>query len=131
ARQWDRAVDYGRQQLRLATRQYSHYMQVIALWNLARPLARSHRPDLAARLIAFSLTDWQRHFGEMSASDWAYVAKVRRLVRAQSDEQRTSTWWEEGIRMSLDEAVQLVLSETPATPAPPARRATDRPRVRP
>lgn len=113
ARLWDRAVHYGRQQLRLATRQYSRYMQVVALWNLARPLARSRQPGLAARLIAFSTTDWERHFGRLSATDWAYVAKVRRLVGAQSGMARAQAWWDDGRRLSLDEVLRLALAEAP------------------
>lgn len=115
ARLWDRAVHYGRQQLRLATRQYSRYMQVIALWNLARPLARSRQPELAARLIAFSTTDWERHFGQLSATDWAYVEKIRRLVRAQAGAAPAQAWWEAGTRSSLDEVVHLTLADDPDT----------------
>ena len=114
ARRWDDAVRHGRMQLRLATRQYSRYMQVMALWNLARPLARSRQPQAAATALAASAHVWLTQFGSLTAGDQRYVAKVRRLVRRQLGSARTAALWAEGERLTLADAVHAVLDETAA-----------------
>ena len=111
ARRWGQAVQHGRMQLRLATRQYSRYMQVMALWNLARPLARSHRPEAAATALAASAHEWLAHFGSLTAGDQRYVAKVRRLVRLQLGAVQTAALWAEAERLALADAVTAVLNE--------------------
>ena len=111
ARRWDQAVLHGRTQLRLATRQYSRYMQVMALWNLARPLARSRQPQAAAIALAASAHEWLAHFGSLTTGDQRYVAKVRRLVRRQLGAARTQTLWAEGERLALADAVNATLGE--------------------
>ena len=111
ARRWGDAVQHGRTQLRLATRQYSRYMQVMALWNLARPLARSHQPEAAATALAASAHEWVSHFGPLATGDLRYVAKVRRLVRYQLGASTTAALWSEAERLALGDAVKAVLEE--------------------
>lgn len=111
ARRWADAVQHGRMQLRLATRQYSRYMQVMALWNLARPLARSRHPEAAATALAASAQEWVTHYGPLAAGDLRYVAKVRRLVRAQLGAPVTAVLWAEAERLALGAAVTAVLEE--------------------
>jgi hypothetical protein len=116
ARRWADAVRHGRTQLRLATRQYSRYMQVMALWNLARPLARSRQPEAAATALAVSVHEWQTHFGALARSDQRYVAKVRRLVRWQLGERDTAALWAATQGLALGEAAQAVLEEVSSRP---------------
>jgi predicted ATPase len=111
ARRWADAVRHGRMQLRLATRQYSRYMQVMALWNLARPLARSRQPEAAATALAVSVREWETHFGALARSDQRYVAKVRRLVRWQLGAATAAARWTEAQGMALGDAVVAVLEE--------------------
>ena len=111
ARRWSQAVQHGRNQLQLATRQYSRYMQVMALWNLARPLARSREPEAAATALAASVREWLGHFGTLTAGDRRYVAKVRRLVQRQIGRVRTQALWAEGEQLSLAQAVKTTLGE--------------------
>ncbi len=111
ARRWADAVRHGRMQLRLATRQYSRYMQVMALWNLARPLARSRQPEAAATALAASVHEWESHFGALARGDQRYVAKVRRLVRWQLGEAATAALWAAAQRLALGDAVKAVLEE--------------------
>ncbi len=109
AHRWNDAVHYGRQQLRLATRQFSSYMQVMALWNLARPLARSHQSEAAAVAMAASTNAWVTQYGALVARDERYMAKVKRLVRCQIGAQRTSALWKEGESQPLAHAVNAAL----------------------
>jgi tetratricopeptide (TPR) repeat protein len=109
AHRWDEAVHYGRHQLRLATRQYSSYMQVMALWNLARPLARSHQPEASALAMAASTHAWVTQYGALAARDERYVAKVKRLVQRQAGSAQAAAWWDSGTRRSLGEVVDAVL----------------------
>ena len=110
AHRWSDAVQHGRTQLRLATRQYSRYMQVMALWNVAKPLARSREPEAAATVLAVSVHEWLAHFGSLAASDQRYVAKVRRLVQWQLGSARTSALWADAQRLALADAVKAVLN---------------------
>jgi predicted ATPase len=119
-RRWADAVRHGRVQLRLATRQYSRYMQVMALWNLARPLARSRQPEAAATALAASAHVWTREFGALAAGDQRYVAKVQRLVRRQLGAARAAALWAEGERLTLGEVAKAVLEETDGQAARPA-----------
>jgi predicted ATPase len=112
ARRWADAVRHGRTQLRLATRQYSRYMQVMALWNLARPLARSRQPEAAATALAVSVHEWLAHFGALAAGDQRYVAKVRRLVRWQLGAAPTAALWAAAQGLALAEAAKAVLDES-------------------
>ena len=116
AHRWDQAVQHGRKQLQLATRQYSRYMQVMALWNLAKPLARSRQPQAAATALAASQHEWLIHFGPLAAGDLRYVAKVRRLVRWQLGAARADAVWAAGEALALADAVKATLD----TPAPTA-----------
>ncbi len=116
ARRWDDAVRHGRMQLRLATRQYSRYMQVMALWNLARALARSRRPEVAATALAASCHDWLAHFGSLTAGDLRYVAKVRRLVQRQLGPAQTAALWAAAEQMALADAAKAVLDESGGLP---------------
>ena len=109
ARRWDQAVVHGCHQLRLATRQFSRYMQVMALWNLAKPLARSHRPEVAAVAMAASTHEWLAHFGTLAERDRRYVARVRRLIERQLGRQATAMHWAAAEQLGLHEAVQAVL----------------------
>jgi hypothetical protein len=111
ARRWQDAVRHGRTQLRLATRQYSRYMQVMALWNLARPLARGHQPETAATALAVSVREWEAHFGALARSDLRYVAKVRRLVGWQLGTATAAASWADAQAMALGDAVTVVLGE--------------------
>ncbi len=111
ARRWGDAAQHGRMQLRLATRQYSRYMQVMALWNLALPLARSHQPQAAATALAVSAREWLSHFGALAAGDRRYVLKVRRLVRWQLGEAATVAQWAEAQEMALADGVKTALQE--------------------
>jgi tetratricopeptide (TPR) repeat protein len=122
ARRWDDAVRHGRMQLRLATRQYSRYMQVMALWNLARPLARSRQPEAAATALAASAHEWLSHFGPLAEADLRYVARVRRLVQWQLGAVPTEALWAESERLALAEAVADVQEETVRIDPPPPRR---------
>lgn len=111
ARRWHDAVRHGRRQLQLATRQYSRYMQVMALWNLARPLARNHQPEAAATALAASAHEWLRHFGPLAPRDQRYVTRVRRLVQRQVGVTQTTTLWARAEGLSLGDAVNAVLDE--------------------
>jgi hypothetical protein len=86
-------------------------MQVMALWNLARPLARSRQPEAAATALAASVHEWLAHFGSLTAGDQRYVAKVRRLVTRQLGAVRAAVLWAEGERLALGDAVMAVLDE--------------------
>jgi predicted ATPase len=116
AHRWDQAVQHGRKQLQLATRQYSRYMQVMALWNLAKPLARSRQPHAAATALAASQHEWLIHFGPLAAGDLRYVAKVRRLVRWQLGTAPADAVWAAGEALALADAVKATLD----APAPVA-----------
>lgn len=106
SRRWHDAVRYGVQQLELATRQHSHYMQCLALWNLARPMGRARLAEQAAQMLAFVVAEWQRHFGPLIEADWRYVARVRGLLRAQLGRARTAQLWRQGEALSLDEVLE-------------------------
>ncbi|KNZ32823.1 MAG: hypothetical protein AD742_08890 [Methylibium sp. NZG] len=112
ARRWADAVRHGRTQLSLATRQYSRYMQVMALWNLARPLARARLPGAAAVAMAVSVREWLGHFGALSRGDLRYAAKVQRLVRWQLGSAASASAWAAAHGMALGDAVLSVLDES-------------------
>jgi predicted ATPase len=112
ARRWEQAVEYGRQQLRLATRQYSRYMQVMALWNLARPLARSHMAQAAATAMAASAHVWVTQFGALAERDQRYVAKVKRLVTRQVGAVSMAALWKHGESLPLSEVVNIALNDS-------------------
>lgn len=114
ARRWHEAVQHCRAQLVLATRQYSRFMQVLALWNLAKPLARCRRAEDAARLMAFSAHAWERHFAPLTGADRHFAARLRRLVEAQLGRPRVAELWAAGERLTLAEAVALALDDAPA-----------------
>lgn len=113
ARRWDEAVQHGRRQLQLATRRYARYMQLLALWNLARPLARSGHAGAAGSVLAFCVRDWQAHFAPLSAEDLAYVRRVRRLVARQLGAVPAALAWSEGERLDLAGAVARALGPVP------------------
>lgn len=109
AHRWHEAVQHCRAQLGLATRQYSRFMQVMAVWNLAKPLARVRRAEDAARLMAFSARAWETHFAPLTAADKRYIARVRRLADVQLGRPRVAALWAAGERLTLSEAVGLAL----------------------
>jgi predicted ATPase len=111
ARRWEQAVEYGRQQLRLATLQYSRYMQVMALWNLARPLARSHQAQASTVAMAASAHAWVTQFGALAERDRRYVAKVKRLVTRQLGATRTAALWKQGESLPLADSVNTALND--------------------
>ena len=109
ARRWEDAVHHGRRQLQLATRRYSRYMQLMALWNLARPLARSAQPEQATQVLACCVREWQAHYAPLTPRDWRYVRTVRRLSERLRGTVPTDLAWAEGQGLSLTEAVALAL----------------------
>ena len=117
ARRWDEAVQHGRRQLQLATRRYVRYMQLLALWNLARPLARGGHPGPAGSVLAFCVRDWQARFGPLGTEDLAYVRRVRRLVVHQLGAVPAALAWSEGERLDLAGAVATALGLAPAAQA--------------
>jgi predicted ATPase len=122
ARRWDEAVRHGRRQLQLATRRYARYMQLLALWNLARPLARSGHPGPAGSVLAFCVREWQTRFAPLTTEDLAYVRRVRRLVARQLGAVPAALAWSEGERLDLASAVGLALGPAPGPPPEAAER---------
>ena len=109
AHRWEAAVQHCRAQLGLATRQYSRYMQVYAVWNLAKPLARCHRAEAAAQLMAFSAHAWEQDFAPLTAADRRYMRRVRRLAEVQLGLVQVAALWAGGERLVLADAVALAL----------------------
>jgi predicted ATPase len=109
ARRWEDAVHHGRRQLQLATRRYSRYMQLMALWNLARPLVRSAQAEQATQVLACCVREWQAHYAPLTPRDWRYVRTVRRLSERLRGTVPTELAWAEGQGLSLTEAVALAL----------------------
>ena len=109
AHRWEAAVQHCRAQLGLATRQYSRYMQVYAVWNLAKPLARCRRAEAAAQLMAFSARAWEQDFAPLTAADRRYVRRVRRLAEVQLGPAQVAALWARGECLALADAVTLAL----------------------
>jgi hypothetical protein len=97
----------------LATRQYSLYMQVMAQWNLAKPLARSRRAETAATAMAASNHERLAQFGTLGPRDLRYVARVRRLSEHQLGRPATASLWPGAERLGLADAVKSVFDEVP------------------
>jgi predicted ATPase len=115
ARDWPAALHHGRLQLALAARWNARYMQSMALWNLAKPLARSRLAQAAAQVLAFAANDWVRHYGQLRSRDRRYMAKVHRLVRFQIGAARTAASQAAGLGMSMGQATSLALEATHQT----------------
>jgi predicted ATPase len=112
ARNWSAALHHGRRQLALAARWNARYMQSMALWNLAKPLARSRLPQAAAQVLAFAADDWVRHYGQLRARDRRYMVKVHRLVRFQIGAACTAASQAAGLGMSMGQATRLAQEAT-------------------
>lgn len=107
ARRWHDAVRHGLRQLQLATARYARYMQLLALWNLARPLVRSGRPELATLVLACCVREWQAHYAPLTAQDWRYVRGVRRMAERLRGAVPTAMAWAEGEQMALADVIAL------------------------
>jgi predicted ATPase len=106
-RRWAEALQaYGRCVCE-AWAHHQHYWVIFGLWNQGRNLARLHRPEAAAKLMAFSETHWTCHFGPLGDDDRRYVRLVRRLVQAQIGPGRLEQAWNEGLAMTLSGAIAL------------------------
>ena len=71
---------------------------------------RLRQPEAAAQLMAFSENHWTRHFGVLDQGDRHFVRVVRRLVRYQLGSAAADLAWQQGLRLSLPQAVALALS---------------------
>lgn len=113
ARRWQDAVQHGRSQLQLATRRYARYMQLLALWNLARPLVRTGQAEQATQVLACCVREWQAHYAPLTPRDWRYVQTVRRTAGRLRGAVPTQLAWAEGEGLSLAEAVALAQRDCP------------------
>jgi predicted ATPase len=111
ARRWPEAVRHGQQQLQAARQRHARYMQLMALWNLARPLARCGQAERAAQVLACAVREWQQHYGALTPRDWRYVQRVQRLVAVQLGAAGLQQASAAGAALPLAEAVQRALSD--------------------
>lgn len=102
-----------------AWRCHNQFWLAHALWNHGRNLARLHRPEAAARLMAFGERHWTRHVGPLDLADRRIVRLVQRLVRAQLGRAAADLAWLQGQALSLPQALALALAQ-----GEPAGRAT-------
>jgi predicted ATPase len=112
-RRWADALDAYRRCVREAWALHVHYWLVFALWNHGRNLAHLRRPELAARLMAFSERYWAQHFSPLNETDRRFARRVQRLVRVQIGRARAQAAWVEGAGWTLAQAVQAALAEDP------------------
>jgi predicted ATPase len=110
-RQWARSVEAGRQCVAWCWQRGQMHSLAYALWNLPRPLAHQHRPEQAARLMAFTSSWWAQRFGALSAADRHYERVVRRLVQVQLGRARTEALWIDGRSLAPAGAVALALAD--------------------
>ena len=80
-----------------------------ALWNMARPLARTGEAAAAARLIGFAAAYWERHGGPLSAQDRRYVRRVEGLAAATIGRPAAAAALRDGELLTLPAAVELAL----------------------
>jgi predicted ATPase len=106
-RRFDEAVSVCQRHVRLAEPQGQTYQLAYGLWNQCRPRARLRQPELAARLMAFSVRFWTETFGPLERGEERDVAVVRRLVAHQVGAAREAELWQEGWALSLPAAVAL------------------------
>ncbi len=108
-RRWPEAVAAYRDSVRTSWGTTELHALAYGLWNIPRSLAHVGRPEAAARVMGFAANLWRSHFGALAASDRADVKRVQRLVAVQTGPARRVALWAEGERLSLAEAVGLVL----------------------
>ena len=64
---------------------------------------------VAAQLMPFAAAFWERGIGPLSSGDVASVKDVRKRAAKQLGAERTATLWEQGAKLSLEQAVRLAL----------------------
>ncbi len=109
-RRWAEAADACRRSIRVAYGRWHHHGLAYGLWNIARPLARLHRPEVALRLMAFAARFWTDSMGPLRADDLRYVRIVRRLVSVQRGAAAAARLWLEGEALDLRTAVAEALT---------------------
>ena len=111
--QWAQAVNDYRQCIRIAWKGMASFDLAFGLWNLPRALAHQHQPENALRLMGYAAAFWRSRFGELSTDDVRDLRRVRRLAATQIDAARIAYLLREGEQLSLAQAVELALAETP------------------
>ncbi len=89
-----------------------------ALWNAPRALAHAGQARLAAQLMAFAVTHWTQHFGQLGASDCHELRLLQRLVGAQLCPAQVQGAWRDGSALTLSSA-RALLRDTVADPDKP------------
>ena len=107
-REWPAALVAYREAADLAWTINDPYALAYAMWNTPPVLAHLHRPQAAARLMAFISAFWQQRFGPLDASDRHDQRRVQQLVRALIDEEARVRAADEGRAMTLAAARQLM-----------------------
>ena len=106
---WGEAVAAGRRCVQLAWDRHAHLSLATALWNLPHPLVMSGEASVAAQLMPFAAAFWERGIGPLSSGDVASVEDVRTRAAKQLGAERTASLWEQGAKLSLEQAVRLAL----------------------
>ena len=116
-RRWEEAVAAQRECVEHCWNQRVMITLLYALWNLARPLARTGAAEAAVRLIGFAAACWQQRGGQLSDEDRRYVRRVRGLTSTFIGQAEADAALREGSALGLAEAVALVLRRPQAAAA--------------
>jgi predicted ATPase len=107
---WQEAVAAGRRCVQLAWDRHAHLPLAVALGNLPHPLVMLGDPGVAARLMSFAASFWEKSIGPLSADDVTAMKDVRKQAAKRLGVARTATLWAQGAELSLAEAVHLALT---------------------
>lgn len=109
---YERALELSKKYLLWMNRNFDTHHTMSGLAAVSGPLGMLGQPVKAARLLSASSAFMIQIGVDHELGDWHEFAKYSDDLRALLDEESFATAWEQGQKMTLDEAVQYALDES-------------------
>jgi tetratricopeptide (TPR) repeat protein len=109
---FDEAMDYCKRSLALASSLEMEYQCAIVLAEIAGPISAKGDPKLAACLLAASKAQFAAMGANAQPADKLELDLYKKAVRQQLGETEFNKAWDEGQRMTMEQALAMAMEES-------------------